>query len=299
MNLDFPRLARDHGIPICETGHRHCHAGWIQTDCPFCDKVRGGLHLGWCVSSGQFNCWRCGQIPRKRILHALFPSKNLGQLLQSYCTTRVIRTPKQEARQRVRAFKFPFKHGPLLRVHKQYLRGRGFDPDALESVWQLTGTTRAVGMWGWRIVIPIFDSSSNLVSFTTRAVNEKTSPRYMTQTDEESIIPPKNLLYGEHLVGGNSIIVVEGPADAWRIGPGAVAMLGAGWTKAQAMKLLSYKQRFIVFDPDDTGRKKAESLASWLSPYSGETEIITGLLSDPGDMTMKQVKNLRLELGFS
>ena len=45
-------------MPIASRKHEHYRYGWIQVCCPFCGD--GNFHLGYNVSKGYFNCYRCG-----------------------------------------------------------------------------------------------------------------------------------------------------------------------------------------------------------------------------------------------
>jgi hypothetical protein len=122
-------------------------------------------------------------------------------------------------------------------------------------------------------------------------------PRYRTLENEDSLENPRSLLYGEQRAG-DRIIVVEGPSDVWRLGNGAVATMGTGWTTEQATRIARFKWRFIMFDNEVIAQRKARELASEVSAAPGETEIITGIGTDPGDFTSDEVLKLRRELGF-
>jgi hypothetical protein len=75
-----------------------------------------------------------------------------------------------------------------------------------------------------------------------------------------------------------------------------VATLGVDWRQEQATKLLQYRHRFIMYDPDAPGQKRARQLADWLGVHAGTTELILGLESDPGSLPPKQVRSIRKKL---
>jgi DNA primase len=61
---------------------------------------------------------------------------------------------------------------------------------------------------------------------------------------------------------GDRIALVEGPFDAWRIGPGAVAMLGTVFTEQQ-LALIASKRPSRVYVVYDSGAAKiAKELAT-------------------------------------
>jgi hypothetical protein len=106
----------------------------------------------------------------------------------------------------------------------------------------------------------------------------------------------RSLLYGIHKATTNRVVVVEGPADVWRIGPGAVATLGISWKVPQACILRQFRYRYILFDPETKAQSKARELADWLAGFSGHTEIIDGLETDPGAMPRKDIAIIRKTL---
>ena len=60
----------------------------------------------------------------------------------------------------------------------------------------------------------------------------------------------------------DTVIVVEGPFDALRIGEGAIATLGSGWKNEQA-RLIStrFKRSYILFDAEEDATLRARKLA--------------------------------------
>jgi hypothetical protein len=97
---------------------------------------------------------------------------------------------------------------------------------------------------------------------------------------------------------GDSVVAVEGATGVWRIGPGAVGVLGIGWKMEQANRLRRFRKRFILFDPEPKAQARAIGLANVLSGYPGETEVISGFDVDPGDLNDRQVKRIRKACGL-
>jgi len=54
-----------------------------------------------------------------------------------------------------------------------------------------------------------------------------------------------------------------------------------------------------MFDPEIKAQKKAEELANWLSAIPGDTEIISGLQSDPGGLSQEEADEIMLELNLA
>jgi hypothetical protein len=188
---------------------------------------------------------------------------------------------------------------PLQVAHRKYLRKRHYDPNELERKWGLQGTAHLSKDWNWRVVAPIKDAEGRVVAYTGRTLSKKLKPKWKTTSDEDMGCDPKKLIYGIDKVDTDrGVLIVEGPGDVWRMGYGAVALLGIDWKVDQACVLRSIKRRFIMFDPSPVAQKRAEELAYWLSPFPGETEIIYDLKSDPGALPQKEADNIMRTLGL-
>jgi len=296
--LDFTRLCKDFNIPFLESGHHHCHEGWIQVHCPFCTDGTDGWHLGFNIEHGNMNCWRCGSHHITQFLFITLKHRgvSVGQILRLYNHDRII-LPKKEQRPRRKKAKKPLHMESLSKIHRQYLKKRGFIPSKLAQEWSLSGTKGLSGSWSWRVITPIFNVSWQIVAYIGRAINPETKPKWKISHNEEMSEEPKKLLYGIQKIK-DRVLIVEGPSDVWRMGPGAVAVLGINWKEEQAFILKNVSHRFIMFDPEKEAQKQAEKLAAWLAPFPGETEIISGLKTDPGDLNQDEANKIMKELGF-
>lgn len=297
--IDFRSLCRDLSVPMIESGHHHVHHGWIQIHCPFCSNGRDGWHLGFNIQKGNFNCWRCGSHRAWDVLLKLLGSEMASKKawaqyrLDHSFTLEVTKAPVIVRRKTVWT---PPGIGELRKPHLDYLRGRLFDPQKLQDQWGLKGTGPLSGTsWNWRVLFPIHNARGHIQAYGGRAIHKDVTPKYRMPDNKNLPVDPKQLLYGIHLVH-NTVIVVEGPADVWRLGPGAVASLGVDWSLEQASLLKEIPRRFIMFDPDRPGQKRARKLAEWLGSYNGETELITGLQTDPGDLPQQYADDLMRDL---
>ncbi len=167
--------------------------------------------------------------------------------------------------------RIPSSAGPLSIVHQGYLQKRGFDPLEIEKLWGIKGIGLG-GQLSWRIWIPI-KHHGQTVSWTTRSVGSNNSTRYITAKPEEESIRAKTLLYGGDYVR-NAVVVCEGPLDAWRLGPGAVATMGLAVSLSQTYRLGRIPLRVICFDNEPEAQKRAERLAKTLEPLPGVTHVI-------------------------
>ena len=295
--IDFSKLARDKGVPFIQSGHHHVHEGWGQTHCPFCSNGTHGFHLGFNLNKGYFSCWRCGGKSVWNVLHALFPNESIKSLIEEY-SDGVRQHASTKTRIRTRnARKPPHLKKGLGKFHQRYLIERNFDPKHLTKEWDLCSTGSASKDWKWRIIAPIRNTDHSIIGYTGRCLNNHKKPRWKVSNNKDLAEDPKKLLYGIEKVK-DSVLIVEGVSDVWRMGPGSVALMGIDWTVEQASILRKIPKRFVMFDPETNAQMQADKLAKWLSPFPGETEIICGLSTDPGGLSPKEADNIAKELGI-
>jgi hypothetical protein len=174
-----------------------------------------------------------------------------------------------------------------------YIKDRGLDPVYLEDTWgiQMTGP---LSDHPWRLYIPIC-MYGQVVSWTTRAIHNSGGLRYISAGKHQELIDHKKVLYGADLAK-NCIIVVEGPADVWKIGPGAVATFGLNLSLEQLREIVSYPR--VCICPDSGGKEmyRAKELADQIHFLSGGdipeiVELETG--SDPGGADPEEIRELR------
>lgn len=279
-------ILEDLNVEFLREGHHHCRPGWIQLDCPFCGKGAKKYHLGWNLIGGYTNCWKCGGHSAQAVLIALGLNRDKAAEIGRAIT---LGTPITHERTRV-SYTPPAGIGKILDPHKKYLRDRGFDPKEIKRLWQIQGIGISLRL-NWRIFIPII-LDGEAVSWTSRSIDPKAKQRYLSASAEQERINHKHLVYGQDFCR-HSVIVCEGPMDAWRIGPGAGALFGTAFSTAQVKRLIQHPNRYIVFDNEPRAQEQAEELASQLSVFPGTTENIILDASDPGSASDKEIRALR------
>ena len=298
--IDFVLLCREQRIPHLTEGHHHCHEGWVQTHCPFCGDGSHGWHLGFGLERGNLSCWRCGSHNSLEWLEKVLPPgarSGARRLLKQYSVEGKRYIGKKVVKIRQKNIKPVMGSEELSPAHIKYLKRRKFDPAYLVKEWGLKGTRHLSKDWNWRIITPIRDSDSRIVAYTGRTLSKETKPRWKTTDNDNMLIDPKLLIYGiDKADKEKGVLIVEGPSDVWRMGPGAVGLLGIDWSIEQAAILRHYKNRYILFDNQPVAQKKALELANWLATFPGHTEIITGLNSDPGALPQNEADNIMKEL---
>lgn len=262
-------LLQERGIPYREPGtHHHVSSpDFLGVDCPWCSPGSSRFRMGITQNCRAASCWSCGRHGAVATVAELtgLPPDEIFRLLD-FTKTEDAREEKPRGK-----LVIPNGVGPLLKAHRLYLEKRGFDPDEVESIWGVKGIGISPRL-GWRLWIPV-TLGRETVSWTTRSLMDCGGRRYITAKAEEEQIPAKSVLYGGDLAG-RSVVCVEGPLDAWRIGPGAVATLGIEWTQAQAAKLGGFARRVILFDSEPDARRQARRLAESLEPMPGQTIVV-------------------------
>ena len=268
----------EHNIPLAPEGHKNVRAGWIGIDCPFCGEGTRKFHLGIPENGYAANCWQCGKLWIVKAMHALgiYDKIDFGfSIAQS-----------QEKRHGLR---LPPGVGPLKKFHHDYLKSRGFSPTRLAKTWALEGIGLETRL-AWTLFIPIHHQG-RIVSWTTRSITDN-GRRYVNARPNEEEIPAKRVLYGGDYAR-HAIIVVEGPTDAWRIGPGAVATMGLSYTRKQLNEMSKFSVRAIAFDNEKTAQERARRLCNELSALPGKTVRVEIDAADPGSMSAREVESIR------
>lgn len=263
--------------------------GWLGTVCPMCSRGPDKYYLGWNLSHPRAHCWSCGNIPMAKALAELAgiswgrAKAILGEVESDYAAP-----DKSELRGK-------YIEPPHVRVglvdepHYIYLQKRGFDPYAICKLWGVRSISLSEKL-SWRLFIPIQYRGEN-VSWTTRTIGGGT-PRYISAPPEYEKISARELLYGGDFVR-HAAIVCEGPADCWAIGPGAVGLLGIGFSPAQVLRLSRIPCRYICFDAEPAAQLRARQLCDQLAPFPGVTSNIEIEGKDPGSASAKELRAIR------
>jgi len=288
--MTFRDLLDELKVAYLESGSSHCRPGWIQLrDCVFCSSTN--YHLGYRLGSRYTNCWRCGFHPAYVTLQRLGASKAiLGQFWKGLEHEHV--APREAVRGKLIE---PKGRGPLKRIHKEYLCGRGYKPEQVQGMWEIEGIGIA-GRLGWRIYIPIYYQNRR-VSWTTRAVGSDVAQRYISAGAEEEAVNHKRILYGLDYCA-QSVVICEGPLDVWKVGPGSVGVFGTSYTPAQVRLLSGIPFRFVCFDSSKEAQREARKLAGELAVFPGRTENVILDAKDPGEAKPKEIAALRRLAGL-
>lgn len=305
----YEAILNELGIKFWTSGKNNVE-GCFTVTCPCCpeDDPDPSRHGNFDPKTGKYSCWRCKGSHPSVVLSKLgrISVSAAAELIQKN-TVGGSEIKTDEVVNFADKIILPGSQKPL-DLHRSYLEGRGFDVDELCFYYGLHFTgmlEKWEGVdWGYRVIIPIFDTRRNLVSFQGRAIFKKQEPRYLFPPKEKQVCESKTLLYGADLCRrSNSIIVVEGVMDAWKLGPGAVCTFGSSVTKEQILEMSRWKRVFIAFDNEPTAKEHARDVAKELSNLGSEAYLVNtdfglteeGEVRDIGDLSIDEAKNFKKE----
>jgi|GEM_PF-647010 len=285
-------MMKDLGISIASEGHRHYGEGWVNVPCPWCTGS-SGWHMGLSLPRTA-HCYRCGNRPLDQTIARLanVDVKGARALIRKYLREGPAPVLRREGEiPRPTFIDLPMGALPLSDCprHQAYLEGRGFDPMRLERLYGLLGTGLA-GPDALRVIAPVY-LDGQLVSFQGRDITGKSSAKYKACPKEKEIVCHKDTLYGVDLVPGDQCVIVEGTADAWRFGPGAVATFGVEWTQSQvAMVARKFRSAVVAYDNDKAGELRGKALMDALAFVGVEAERVLwpSSIHDPGEMSQDE-----------
>ncbi len=290
--MDIKNILRELNIEFREHGESgQVSRGWVGIRCPKCSpdgKFKCGINIR---TLGMF-CFKCGRLPvaptlasaANRPLRDIYPIlKQIDRLASTGDEFTPIAVPTGH-------YQPPVGVGELLPVHRRYLEKRGFNPDYVSEHWGIRGIGRD-GKHKWRLFIPVFHNGKPS-AWTTRTVGQDVEPRYLSSPPELSGVLLKHCLFGsEH--ARHSVAIVEGPFQAMRIGDGAVAVLGIGFTEAQVVLLSRYPRRTVCFDREAGAQRRASALADALCAFPGETNVVQLSGPQPDSSPPEEIQELR------
>jgi hypothetical protein len=285
--LNVEELLRRFNVPTAPSGHHHSTHNWIQFDCPWCSPNTRKFRMGIHKTRANTNCWGCGPHWNVRTLAEVTGQscREIGNLFRDLTRVVLLDEPVRGT------LVYPPGIEPMTAPHRRYLKARGFDPEKLEKLWGLRGIAKDGEDYCWRIFIPI-TLHGEIVSWTTRSISDAVPKRYHSARPDQEKVDHKSVLYGEDFVR-HSVVVVEGPTDVFRIGPGAVCVFGTGFKRRQVERLSKYPVRVICFDSEPEAQKRARVLTEMLAGFPGDTYRVELDAKDPGSASRKEIAQLR------
>jgi DNA primase len=170
----------------------------------------------------------------------------------------------------------------------RYLSSRGLTHHALD------GYRLGWGRSGWLagyLVFPCYMDGGMVYWQGRQARDPTTGPKTLNPRAEPGMATAADVLFNyERARTADHVVVCEGPIDALKIGPHAVALLGKATSPAKIERLLRMRTlRYTVyFDAGDEERECAERLAAQLSAFATTYIAEPPAGYDPGALTVEQ-----------
>ena len=304
-SIDAVSMLGEMGIDYRLSG-KNVSAGWVNVNCCFCQDH--GHHLGINLKTKMFSCWICRETGSmykfvRRVKKT--SKKDTFNFLKKFLTGKPQYYEIDEDTGNKKSEVILPSHilTKPLPIHKEYLKSRGFSPKFLQSVFDISYTgqiskyksQKRVVDFKYRIVIPIFINGV-LVNFTARDVTGQAEEKYKNCPTDDTLITTKDAIYGYDAVIDGVGVIVEGPTDVWRVGPGGLGLFGIKYTKHQLNLLYQkkLKKAVVFFDNEPVAQKIAEKLAWEIGSFIPDVSILVpdDDITDPGEMTKEQVKEL-------
>jgi transposase-like protein len=293
-------FCNEYNIDYAKSG-KHARPGWVNISCPFCSG-HAGFHGGFNIENSYYNCHRCGSHYLPKVIAVLTGSSQntAATLIKKYSTLSEPLSQRETKKKAPSKIIFPSDTGKLTNKAKIYLINRLYNPDKLETIWNLKSTSH-IGFYKNRILAPIYQRQE-LVSYQTRDITDKHPQKYLACFQDEEIIQHQHCIYGLDQAVSRRCIVVEGITDVWRLGPGAVATFGIDFTKQQARLIATnFNKVFIMFDSEPQAQEKAKNLAHLISSaFTNSVKVINLSFiienTDPGDLSQNDADSLMKEI---
>lgn len=294
--MNITDILDKHGIPY-RNRVKNVGKDFIGLEiCPFCNS--GGYHCGINLKKPYYNCWICSKGKLEKLLVSLLKiSYKKAKRIIDKCYTQEIEDEEEEiAKKDESEFIQLYSSFPEIdESHKKYLISRRFDPEEIKRKWKIKGSD-ILSKYKYRIVIPIF-YQNQIVNFAARDITDKQKNRYEYCSNEISMYPKRELCYNLDSQK-DSVVLVEGIFDVWRLGDKACAVLSTQFSKEQIFKIIKkkFKRIFIIFDSEEQAQEKARKLGDILSTSCDSVEVIDIGSGDPGDLSEDDAKYLMMEL---
>lgn len=311
LQFDVEAYLRSRGIAVSHQSEHTSH-GYVNIQCPFCGDQSD--HLGINTTTKAANCWVCGGKSIARIIATLeggcsyaeantvikeFANPAFGLMYEQEEPVH----PRLKRRNIIPAAALGKEHlNKWPNVHVKYLRDRRFNPSEVVFKYDLYAMAQT-GKFSWRIIIPVYQNG-RVVTFSSMDIT-KHRAKYLACPNQRGVVEIKDTIYNIDNVG-NTMLILEGYTDVWRVGDGSVAVMGLQFTPRQLRLIAerSPRQAVILFDGEDPNRPdfeekhrltlaQARKLAVSLKGLVRNVDVMEMSHNDPGDLLEDEVAELR------
>ena len=301
----------DHGIEIGSVTR-----GFLNVPCPFCHgSSTSPTPLGFHRSEGYVTCFRCGGKPLLLSIQRLL-SLTYSQALavrEQYTYS----DGSTESEEITFADECSPPGGPLTPRYRKYLESRGFDPDWIALEYGVLAAGPSCRWYGedqdWRgsdfsdrLIVPLKDKAGRVIAFQGRTIRKDEGIRWRFPPLDRVAGHYKETLYGAHEALGDTVAVVEGIVDQWRLGRGSVASFGTSLSGAQIRSLGAFRRVVLLFDSEPEAQARARMYAREIASLGARVDVCdlelplgpSGKALDLGDLGTGDVQAIRREIGI-
>ena len=301
----------DHGLEVGSITR-----GFANTICPFCHgSSTSPTPLGFHRTAGYVTCFRCGGKPLILSIQRL--------LSLTYSQALAVREQYNYADSSHGSEEIVFKDictppgGPLTPRYQKYLESRGFDPDWIALEYGVLAAGPSCRWYGedqdWRgsdfsdrLIVPLKDKAGRVIAFQGRTIREDEVIRWRFPPLDRVAGHYKETLYGAHSGLGDTVAVVEGVMDKWKLGRGSVASYGTSLSGAQVRMLGGFRRVVMLFDSEPEAQARARMCARDIAALGARVQVVdlelpvgpSGKALDLGDLGAGDVQAIRREIGL-
>ena len=304
--IDIKKILTENNIYWTDTGHNTAK-GNISIKCPLCGPDDPSEHCGIRLSDGYWGCFRNEKHRGKNLYKLLaildiYITEERSSIIAALANRTFFNEElSQEIKKDVKlvSTKLPrtfvgLDDSVLSKPYLTYLSTRGFDnPTRVANEYYLARDYSG-GKWSNRLIIPIYVNDS--VCWTGRAINDNPY-RYLSPDETESInIKDCIFNYNELILGGENLVINEGPIDSLKIDyyfkPSirATCLFGLSFKEEQLQLLeeVCYKFNNILIGLDEGALPQALTLVKRLRKFSPIIMQVPG--HDFGEMKSQAIK---------
>jgi hypothetical protein len=333
MKFDIEKFLQYNNIPIRYKGE-NVSKGELGVCCPFCIKSGRGdtnFHMGINPDNGAYSCWRypkthagrkmeklvrmfleCSYEEAYKIVYDTAPvdlivTDNLVDIVNKLFDKKS--APKQESDKAPKELLFPsefidIKSTGVTKKFYDYITSRGFvDVDKLIKKYSLFCALN--GKYANRIIFP-FCYQGELVTWSSRTLDQDLNWRYLDLEVEKSVIHVKQLLYNYDSIieGGNLLVITEGLFDCIKLdyffskGNRATCLSTKHMTTNQGHQIRRLSKVFnkiVIFMDSDAMSASWEIRSEFCTLPNVTFKFLPVGFKDPGDFTTEEIKNLENE----
>lgn len=286
MQFDALQFCKDYNIPY-SLGGKNVSDGRVGINDPYATDFT--FHGAFNPVNGTFSSWKTGSHRLEDVISTLLGVSwgKASQIIREYSGVSRLEIQLNEK------LKFDIPSGKCKKKHREFIRSRRYSAKYLIEKYDI----RAAGN---KLIFPVY-FNGKIVSYQERDITGKF---YKACPTDVALINYKDILFNIDNAAEDTVVVVEGLFDAFRLGDGAVATFGTSYTqKQEALLAKRFKTVIILFDSERKAQRKARTLANELSMMGVNVLVEQNLLinegvNDPDDLP-QTVANKWMDSVFS